>query len=151
MDGPAMRRLGDEFARRGTANRAIASVVFVTAAIAASVATCGPCTAQANHKCDPIDPTSDVGWSVVPSVETVGVVDGAPYQAGTSGDWFIERTTTLVPFCNYYNEIGIYSMRSYTLAPQVTKERIRICERTAAGGSGAVAPYAGPCPPMQRQ
>jgi hypothetical protein len=145
MDGPAMRRLGDEFARRGMANKAIASVVFATAAI---VATCGPCIAQANHKCDPVDPLSDAGWSVVPSLETVGTVDSAPHQAGASGEWFIERTTTLVPFCNYYNEIGIYSMRSYVLAPRVTKEQIRICERTAAGGSGAVAPYAGPCPPM---
>ena len=127
--------------------RAITSVVFVTAAIVATVLTCRPGAAQADHKCDPVDPISDVGWSVVPSLETVGAVDGAPHQAGAGGDWFIERTTTLVPFCNYYNEIGIYSMRSYVLAPQVTKERIRICERTAAGGSGAVAPYQGPCPP----
>jgi hypothetical protein len=129
-------------------NKALASVVFVTAAIVATVLTCRPGAAQANHKCDPVDPISDVGWSVVPSLEAVGTVDSAPHQAAASGDWFIERTTTLVPFCNYYNEIGIYSMRSYVLAPQVTKEQIKICERTAAGGSGAVAPYAGPCPPM---
>ena len=130
------------------ANRPITSVVFVTAAIVATAGTCGPSAAQANHKCDPVDPITDAGWSVVASLETVGAVDGAPYQAGASGDWFVERTTTLLPFCNYYNEIGIYSMRSYTLAPQVTKERIRICERTAAGGSGAVPPYPGPCPPV---
>jgi hypothetical protein len=129
------------------ANKAITSVVLVTAAIVATAGSGGPVSAQANHKCDPVDPVSDVGWSVVPSLETVGAVEGAPYQAGASGNWFVERTTTLVPFCNYYNEIGIYSMRSYTLAPEVTKERIRICERTAAGGSGAVAPYPGPCPP----
>jgi hypothetical protein len=142
-----MRRLGREVREAGMANKAITSVVFVTAAIVATVGACRPGAAQANHKCDPVDPISDVGWSVVPSLETVGAVDGAPYQAGASSDWFVERTTTLVPFCNYYNEIGIYSMRSYTLAPEVTKERIKICERTAAGGSGAVAPYAGPCPP----
>jgi hypothetical protein len=142
-----MPRFGDDFARRGPANKAITSALFMTAVIVATVGTCRPGAAQANHKCDPVDPISDAGWSVVPSLETVGEVDGAPYQAGAS-EWFIERTTTLVPFCNYYNEIGIYSMRSYTLAPQVAKERIRICERTAAGGSGAVAPYAGPCPPM---
>jgi hypothetical protein len=75
------------------------------------------------------------------------VADGAPYQTGSGGDWFLDRATTRIPFCNYYNEIGIYSMRSYTLAPQVTKERIQICERRPAGGSGAVSPYAGPCPP----
>jgi hypothetical protein len=107
----------------------------------------GHALAQPTHKCDPIDPIADVGWSVVPSLETVGVVDGAPFRGGTSGDWFVERTTTRIPFCNYYNEIGIYSMRSYTLTPEATEERIQICERTAAGGSAALSPYAGPCPP----
>jgi hypothetical protein len=82
----------------------------------------------------------DTGWSVVPSLETVGVADGAPYRAD-AGDWFIDRTTTLLPFCNYYNEIGIYSMRSYTLAPRVARQRIKICDHAAAG---AVPPYAGP-------
>jgi hypothetical protein len=147
MDGPAMRRPGLEFARQGMADKAITSAVFVTAAVIATAGACGPGIAQANHKCDPVDPVSDVGWSVVPSLETVRTVDGAPYQAGASGDWFIERTTTLLPFCNYYNEIGIYSLRSYTLAPQVTKQQIKICERTDAGRSAAVPPYAGACPP----
>jgi hypothetical protein len=129
------------------ADKPIALVAPVIAILVAAPGFCGPIRAQTTHKCDPVDPISDVGWSVVPSLETVGVVDSAPYQAGTSGGWFIERTTTRIPFCNYYNEIGIYSMRSYTLAPEVTKERIRVCERAAAGGSGAVSPYAGPCPP----
>ena len=119
--------------------------VLVAAAIVAMAGTSGPGVAQADHKCDPVDPISDVGWSVVPSIETVGTADGAPYQNGA--DWFIERTTTLLPFCNYYNEIGIYSLRSYTLAPQETKQQIKICERTDSGGSGAVPPYAGTCPP----
>jgi hypothetical protein len=122
------------------------AAVFVAAASVALAACGGPAAAQTNPKCDPVDPVSDVGWSVVPSLELVGKVDGAPYQAGPSGDWFITRTTTLLPFCNYYNEIGIYSMRSYTLSRQVTKERIQIC-KSAPGGSAAVAPYAGPCPP----
>lgn len=108
---------------------------------------CGPTNAQVTHTCDPVDPISDVGWSVVPSLETVGVVDGPPYQMGSSEDWFVERVTTRTPFCNYYNEIGIYSMRSYTLEPEITKEQIRICEGTATGGGLAVSPYAGPCPP----
>jgi hypothetical protein len=126
------------------------SAVFACA-IAASVAMAasgGPGAAQSTPKCDPVDPVSDVGWSVVPSLETVGKVDGAPYQAGAIGDWFVDRTTTLLPFCNYYNEIGIYSMRSYTLSRQVTKERIAICRSAPAGGSAAIAPYAGPCPPQ---
>ena len=119
-------------------------------AVAVLVALAGsgrPGVAQSNPKCDPVDPISDAGWSVVPSLETISQADGAPYQAGASGDWFIDRTTILLPFCNYYNEIGIYSMRSYTLARQVTKERIGICKGTATGGSAALAPYAGSCPP----
>ncbi|HEY6257642.1 MAG TPA: hypothetical protein VIY51_17815 [Xanthobacteraceae bacterium] len=121
--------------------------VFVFAAIFALAASGGPGRAQSSFKCDPVDPVSDAGWSVVPSLETVGQADGAPYQDGASGDWFVDRTTTQLPFCNYYNEIGIYSMRSYTLARQVTKERIAICKAAPAGGSMAVPPYAGPCPP----
>jgi hypothetical protein len=123
--------------------------LLATLAILALAVACGPAAAQANHKCDPIDPVSDAGWSVVPSLETIGTVDGAPYQTGTGGDWFVDRTTTLLPFCNYFNEIGIYSMRSYTLAPQLAKERIGICRANAAGASVAVPPYAGPCPPSR--
>lgn len=123
------------------------SVVFVFAAIAAMAACGEPGVAQTMPKCDPVDPVSDVGWSVVPSLETIATADGSPYQAGANGDWFVDRTTTLLPFCNYYNEIGIYSMRSYTLSRQVTKERIAICKGAPGAGSAAVPPYAGPCPP----
>jgi hypothetical protein len=118
--------------------------VVAAVALVATAAAGGPGAAQATHKCDPVDPVSDVGWSVVPSLETVGEEDSAPYRAG--GDWFVDRTTTLLPFCNYYNEIGIYSMRSYTLSRQTAKERVQIC-KSAPGTSTAVAPYAGPCPP----
>ena len=104
--------------------------------------------AQTNPKCDPVDPIADVGWSVVPSLETIATADGAPYPGGAGGDWFIDRTITLLPFCNYYNEIGIYSMRSYTLSRQVSKERIQICKGVPGSGSVTVAPYAGPCPPL---
>jgi hypothetical protein len=123
------------------------SFVFVIAAIVAMAAVGEPGVAQTMPKCDPVDPISDVGWSVVPSLETIGTADGSPYQAGASGDWFVDRTTTLLPFCNYYNEIGIYSMRSYTLSRQLTKERIAICKGAGGGGSVAVPPYAGRCPP----
>ena len=119
--------------------------VFLLAAI---LATCvGPAGAQTNFKCDPLDPVADAGWSVVPSLETVGEADSAPYQAGAGGDWFVDRTTALLPFCNYYNDLGIYSLRSYTLSPQATTQRIAICTATPAGGSVAIAPYAGSCPP----
>jgi hypothetical protein len=118
--------------------KALSFAALMAAAIAAAVPM--PATAQTLPKCDPIDPVSDAGWSVVPSLEEIGTKNSAPYQA--NGDWFVDRTTTLLPFCNYYNEIGIYSMRSYTLMPQVTTERTAICH-----GKAAVAPYAGPCPP----
>jgi hypothetical protein len=122
------------------------AIARACAALVALAAVGAPAAAQSNPKCDPLDPVSDAGWSVVPSLETVGKVDGAPYQDGASGDWFIDRTTTLLPFCNYYNEIGIYSMRSYTLSRQTATERVQICKR-APGGSAAVPPYTGPCPP----
>jgi hypothetical protein len=113
---------------------------FVLIVLAAAAS--GAAFAQPTHKCDPLDPVADAGWSVVPSLEPIGTTDSAPYRAGTGSDWFIDRTTRLLPFCNYYNEIGIYSMRSYTLAPQLATERIEICR-----GGAPVPPYAGKCPP----
>jgi hypothetical protein len=53
----------------------------------------------------------------------------------------------VLPFCHYFNSIGIYSMRSYSLDPVTTEEKIAICRRTGEDSSAAVAPYAGPCPP----
>jgi hypothetical protein len=122
------------------------SVVAVIAALAMA-AGAAPGVAQTMPKCDPVDPVADVGWAVVPSLETIGKSDGAPYQAEAGGDWFVDRTTILLPFCNYYNEIGIYSMRSYTLSRQIIKERIAICKGAPAGGGAAIAPYEGLCPP----
>jgi len=120
-------------------------VVSVLAAMLTLVSSGGPAAAQVNFKCDPVDPVADAGWSVVPSLETVDSADGAPFQEG--GDWFITRTTKLLPFCNYYNDLGIYSLRSYTLSPQEKQEKIAICKAAPAGASLAVPPYAGPCPP----
>ena len=94
------------------------------------------------HKCDPV---TDEGWSVVPERQTLGTTDGAPYRVGA--DWFVDRTTTVLPLCNYFNSIGVYSMRSYSLDPVVTKERVAICRQTGSD-SVAVAPYPGPCPPQ---
>ncbi len=119
-------------------------VVGVLALISALVSA-GPARAQFDFKCDPVDPQADVGWSVVPSLETVEQTDSAPFQVGT--DWYVTRTSTKIPFCNYYNDLGIYSLRSYTLARRISTERLAICKDTPAGGSVAVAPYAGPCPP----
>ena len=117
----------------------IALAAVVGAAVAVSSA------ARADHICDPI---GDAGWTTVPTHETVGQVEGRPYQEGASGNWFIDRTITVLPMCNYYNSIGIYSMRSYSLAPQTTVERIGICQGAGASASVAIVPYAGPCPPL---
>ena len=103
---------------------------------AAGVATLSP-SASADHSCDAL---GEAGWSTVPSYEIVNVADGAPYQAG--GDWFVDRTTTVLPLCNYVNAAGNYSLRSYSLSPEDKTGRVMICQ-----GNAAVAPYAGPCPP----
>jgi len=116
-------------------------------ALPMAVAIAAGCLAAAprpTHKCDPLDPVADAGWAVVPSLETAGIRDSAPHQDGASGDWFIDRTTTLLTFCNYYDELGIYSMRSYRLSPREETKRIAICR-----GNKPVAPYEGSCPPAK--
>jgi hypothetical protein len=115
---------------------------MIAAAIAAlAVSAISNAVVAAEHTCDPV---TDAGWSVVAERETLSQADGPPYQSGT--DWFIDRVTTALPFCHYFNSIGVYSMRSYSLDPVVIEERVAICRRTG-NGSVAVAPYAGPCPP----
>ena len=115
-----------------------------TATLTLTVATCGyaAAQAQAQHACDAI---GERGWRTVASVETVQQIDNAPRQQGP--EWIVERAITQLPFCNYYNSVGNYSLRSYTLSPETRSERIVICRHDAQGVSVAVAPYAGPCPP----
>jgi hypothetical protein len=120
--------------------RGLLLLIMVMMAMAAS----GPVmrTARADHRCDPI---GEPGWRTVPSHEIVSEVDGAPYREGTG--WFIDRTVTVLPLCNYFDEIGNYSLRSYSLSPRATTERIGICRSDGGGASIAIPPYAGPCPP----
>jgi hypothetical protein len=117
-----------------------ARMIAVTVA-ALTVSTISTAAVAAEHKCDPV---TDAGWSVVPEREVLSQTDGAPYQSGT--DWLVDRVTTVLPFCHYFNSIGVYSMRSYSLDPVVTEDRVVICRRSGSN-SVAVAPYAGPCPP----
>jgi hypothetical protein len=105
---------------------------------------CGRVAAEVAHKCDPV---SDPGWNLLPSQEITGESDSAPYR-DASGNWSVDRTTTILPMCNYFDEIGNYSLRSYSLAPRVTKEKIGICRAVSGSRSVPIAPYAGPCPPM---
>jgi hypothetical protein len=93
--------------------------------------------AQAQHACDAL---GEEGWRTIPSVETAAVADSAPYRVGD--DWAVDRTTTLLPFCNYINAAGSYSLLSYSLDPVEKKERVVICR-----GGVPVAPYTGACPP----
>jgi hypothetical protein len=105
--------------------------------IIAGMAMLAPLAARADHICDDV---GEPGWSTLPSHETVNIADGAPYEAG--GDWFVIRTITVLPLCNYINAAGNYSLRSYSLEPEDKTERVVICR-----GSAAVAPYGGTCPP----
>ena len=110
---------------------------MLKSSLALCAAIIGVGATHAQHACDDL---GGEGWRTVPSVETVSVADGAPYQSG--GDWFVERVTTLLPFCNYINAVGNYSLRSYSLAPETKTERVAICK-----GAAPIAPYAGKCPP----
>jgi len=98
-----------------------------------------PHAASALHSCDAL---GNAGWSVVATVETIDQTASAPYQITADGHWFVDRTTTLLPMCSYYSSLGVYSLRSYSLSPERTTERIEICR-----DSIAIAPYRGPCPP----
>jgi hypothetical protein len=108
----------------------LVSVIMLTAAL-------GPAAAQALHACDAI---GDKGWTMLATNETTDVKDSAPYRTGN--DWFVDRTTTLLPMCNYFNDAGNYSLRSYSLDPVKKTEHIALCH-----GGTAVVPYVGPCPP----
>ena len=118
--------------------RAVAAMLAMVACFAVHSGAAEP---PAMHKCDPV---TDEGWTVVPERQVLGSTDGPPYQVGT--DWFVDRTTTVLPFCNYFNSIGVFSLRSYSLDPVESEERIAIC-RGGEPASMPVAPYAGPCPP----
>ena len=126
-------------------NAAFFSRVMVTLILIDGFAS-APTAARAEPKCDPLS-DADTGWHVVPSLETVKEADGAPYRSGAAGTWFIDHTTTTLPFCNYFDELGSYSMRSYRLDPETQIARVKICRPGDQGGSIAVPPYAGPCPP----
>jgi hypothetical protein len=115
------------------------------AACLAAAALLAPALARAQHTCDPI---TEEGWRVLATNEIVGISDGTPYRAGAPGEWFVDRTTTVLPLCNYFNAVGSYSLRSYSLDPAQKTERVGICRTAAQGTSVAIPPYAGPCPPM---
>ena len=105
------------------------SVIFILLAA-------GLPAARAQHLCDP----PPEGGRVMASTEVTDVNDGAPYQAGA--DWMVERTTRLLPLCNYFSPVGSYSLKSYSLDPEKKTERVMLCH-----GDLRVGSYTGPCPP----
>jgi hypothetical protein len=105
-------------------------------ALIASLFAASLAAARAEPVCDA--PTE--GGRVVLSMEVAGVKDSAPMRDGA--DWVVERTTTVLPLCNYFSPVGSYSLKSYSLDPENKTERVTICRAGAA-----VAPYTGPCPP----
>ena len=108
----------------------------------AALATARTEAATAQHACDAI---GEEGWKVVATTEIVDVRSSAPYRLGA--DWVVDRTTTFLPLCNYFNHAGNYSLRSYALDPVDEKERVVLCHAAAFGIAAPVPPYAGPCPP----
>jgi hypothetical protein len=113
-------------------------VICIAAGLAAATS-----MARADHPCDPV---SGLGWRIIATHEVVDQTDGPPFQKGASGNWYVERTTTVLPYCSYISPVGIYSMRSYSLSPETTKQHLQIC-RADGGKSVAVEPYAGICAP----
>jgi hypothetical protein len=109
-----------------------------------------------------------LGWTIHEDHRVVKEVDGAPYEQGGRGNWFLDRETTVIPMCSVFDDFGLYSLRSYMLQPVVTKSQLKICQASENGGSVPFVPpgvkprpadtahevyspygrpYSGPCPP----
>ena len=146
-----------------------ATVVF--AALVAALA----CPAAAHAECSLENVASAeeiaAGWTIHEDRRIVRQMDGAPYEQGGRGNWFVDRETTTLPMCSVFDDLGQYSLRSYMLQPVVTRSQVKICQATANGGSVPFVapnarprpadtahevyspydrPYAGTCPPPPR-
>src|SRR5262245_5200845 len=97
------------------------------------------------HKCDDPPP----GWEVLKTIEKADEKDGPPHPRGQAGNWYVTRVTKWIPYCQYHNPIGLYSLDTYALAPRMVEEEVQICAAVAGGSSRPVAPFSGPCPPTQ--
>jgi len=147
-----------------------ATVLFTTILAAAAF----PRTARAECSLENVASPQEVaeGWTIHEDMRIVKQVDGAPYAQGGRGNWFVDRETTTLPICSVFDDLGGYSLRSYMLPPVVSKSPVRICQATADGGSVPFVPpgmkrrpedtahevyspynrpYAGSCPPAQRE
>lgn len=107
------------------------------------------------------------GWTLKFDPKIVDQHDSAPFEVG-KGDWFVNRTTVIIPQCSAYDDMGNYSLRSYMLPKITTQTQIQICRHDERRGSVLIAPangmakpentrseiysdydrpYRGPCPP----
>lgn len=119
---------------------AIALIAIVLVVTPRSAAAAAP---QPTHKCDDPQP----GWDVLKTIEIADQKDGAPHAKGGAGNWYVTRVTKWIPYCQYHNPIGLYSLDTYALSPRLVEEEVQICAAVQGGGSRAVAPFKGPCPP----
>jgi hypothetical protein len=147
--------------------RATAAFAAVVVAVAFPQAAHAECSLESVASAEEIA----LGWTVHEDHRIVKQVDGAPYEQGGQGNWFLDRETTMLPMCRVFDDFGLYSLRSYMLQPVVTKSQLKICQATGNGGSAPFVPadakprpadtahevyspygrpYTGPCPPVAR-
>ena len=143
------------------------AIVFIAAVLAAAAF---PAAARAECSLENVASAQEIaeGWTIHEDHRIVGQMDGVPYELGR-GNWFVDRETTMVPFCTVFDDLGGYSLRSYMLPKVVTTARFQICQATPTGGSAPFAPpnakprpadtahevyspydraYSGSCPPV---
>ena len=146
----------------------VATIVFAASVVAAAFPGAAWAECYLENVASPQEITD--GWTIHEDLRVVKQVDGAPYEQGGRGNWFVDRETTTLPLCSVFDDLGGYSLRSYMLQPVVTKAQVKMCQATAGGGSVPFVPadakprpantahevyewynrpYAGPCPPVR--
>ena len=143
-----------------------ATLVFAAFVAAAAF----PAAARAQCYLESVASADEIalGWTIYEDHRIVKQVDGAPYEQGGRGNWFVDRETTMLPMCSVFDDLGGYSLRSYMLQPLIAKSSVKICTATADGRSVPYVPadakpkpadtahevyqpydrpYTGPCPP----
>ena len=113
---------------------------IVLAALVAAVAF--PGAARADCYLEAVASPKEIasGWTINKDLRIVKEVDGVPFEQGGSGNWFVDRETTTLPFCSVFDDLGGYSLRSYMLQPIVTRTKVQICQAAANGGSVPFVP-----------
>ena len=92
--------------------------------------------------CEAFSAVDDWAWMRARASDVFGARYSATRTLVAGPDWVLDRVTTRLPMCSYFTPVGSFSLKSYSLDPYKTTERVTLCS-----GASAVAPYAGPCPP----